>query len=39
MNRVVIPSQPAGRLPDAWRECVGTGRLNYAPLMVAALGR
>ena len=30
MNRVVIPSQPTGLLPDAWRECVGTGRLNLA---------
>ena len=30
MNRVVIPSQPIGPLPSAWRECVGTGRLNLA---------
>lgn len=30
MNRVVVPSQPTGRLSEAWRECVGTGRLNLA---------
>ncbi|HEY0119649.1 MAG TPA: xylan 1,4-beta-xylosidase [Cellulomonas sp.] len=30
MSRVVVPAQPTGRLPQAWRECVGTGRLNLA---------
>ena len=30
MNRVLIPCQPTGPLPYAWRECVGTGRLNLA---------
>ena len=30
MNRVVVPAQPIGPLPEAWRACVGTGRLNLA---------
>lgn len=30
MNRVVVPATPSGPLPDAWRACVGTGRLNLA---------
>ena len=30
MNRVLIPTEPTGPLPDAWRHCVGTGRLNLA---------
>ncbi|AEE47384.1 GH39 family glycosyl hydrolase [Cellulomonas fimi] len=30
MNRVVVPATPVGPLPDAWRHCVGTGRLNLA---------
>jgi xylan 1,4-beta-xylosidase len=29
-TRVVVPAQPLGPLPSAWRECVGTGRLNLA---------
>lgn len=28
--RIVVPDQPAGRLSDAWRTCVGTGRLDLA---------
>ena len=28
MNRVVVPAEPVGPLPDAWRECVGTGRFE-----------
>ena len=27
---VVVPGTPVGPLPSAWRECVGTGRLNLA---------
>jgi len=27
---VVVPAEPLGPLPDAWRACVGTGRLNLA---------
>jgi xylan 1,4-beta-xylosidase len=27
---VVVPRTPLGPLPRAWRECVGTGRLNLA---------
>ncbi|GIG21489.1 hypothetical protein Cch01nite_22130 [Cellulomonas chitinilytica] len=27
---VVVPAEPLGPLPDAWRTCVGTGRLNLA---------
>ncbi|HUX69333.1 MAG TPA: xylan 1,4-beta-xylosidase [Cellulomonadaceae bacterium] len=27
---VVVPRAPVGPLPSAWRECVGTGRLNLA---------
>ncbi|GAA1848600.1 GH39 family glycosyl hydrolase [Myceligenerans crystallogenes] len=30
MNRIVVPAQAAGRLGDAWRHCVGTGRFNLA---------
>jgi len=30
MTRVVVPAAPVGVLSDAWRECVGTGRLNLA---------
>ncbi|MBO3102015.1 GH39 family glycosyl hydrolase [Cellulomonas fengjieae] len=30
MNRVHVSAQPSGLLPSAWRECVGTGRLNLA---------
>lgn len=26
----VVPSEPVGRLGDAWRRCVGTGRFNLA---------
>jgi len=28
--RVVVPAGPGTPLPDAWRACVGTGRLNLA---------
>ena len=28
--RIVVPTQPTGPLPDAWRACVGTGRMNLA---------
>ncbi|QAY72303.1 xylan 1,4-beta-xylosidase [Agromyces protaetiae] len=27
---VAVPAEPIGTLSDAWRECVGTGRLNLA---------
>ncbi len=27
---VVVPEQPTGPLPSAWRRCVGTGRMNLA---------
>ncbi|MFC4616606.1 xylan 1,4-beta-xylosidase [Cellulomonas algicola] len=30
MTRVVVPATPLGPLPEAWRHCVGTGRLNLA---------
>jgi xylan 1,4-beta-xylosidase len=30
MTVVVVPSTPVGVLTDAWRQCVGTGRLNLA---------
>lgn len=30
MTRIVVPRQSAGELPDAWRACVGTGRLELA---------
>lgn len=30
MNRIVVPGQALGRLGDAWRQCVGTGRFNLA---------
>lgn len=25
-----VPAEPSGRLPDAWRTCVGTGRIELA---------
>ena len=28
--RIHVPDQPSGRLPDAWRACVGTGRFELA---------
>lgn len=28
--RITVPAQPTGPLPDAWRACVGTGRMNLA---------
>lgn len=28
--RIVVPSRPTARLSDAWRRCVGTGRLDLA---------
>ncbi len=28
--RTVVPAQSTGPLPDAWRACVGTGRMNLA---------
>jgi xylan 1,4-beta-xylosidase len=28
--RIPVPEQPSGRLPDAWRFCVGTGRFELA---------
>ena len=30
MTRVIVPAEPIGPLPQAWRECVGTGRLDLA---------
>ncbi|WFE23778.1 xylan 1,4-beta-xylosidase [Solwaraspora sp. WMMD937] len=30
LTRIVVPQQGAGALPDAWRACVGTGRLDLA---------
>ncbi|ROO62355.1 xylan 1,4-beta-xylosidase [Micromonospora sp. Llam0] len=30
MTRIVVPPQGTGALPDAWRACVGTGRLDLA---------
>ncbi|GAA1976396.1 cellulase family glycosylhydrolase [Isoptericola halotolerans] len=30
MTSLVVPSEPTGVLSDAWRTCVGTGRLNLA---------
>ncbi|MCB2177228.1 MAG: hypothetical protein KQH57_15565 [Actinomycetales bacterium] len=27
---VIVPATPIGPLPDAWRQCVGTGRMNLA---------
>ncbi|PFG41976.1 xylan 1,4-beta-xylosidase [Isoptericola jiangsuensis] len=30
MSTIVVPSVPTGVLGDAWRRCVGTGRLNLA---------
>ncbi|MFY1698157.1 GH39 family glycosyl hydrolase [Solwaraspora sp. WMMA2101] len=30
MPRTVVPEQSSGPLPDAWRACVGTGRLELA---------
>ncbi|RLP88486.1 xylan 1,4-beta-xylosidase [Micromonospora sp. BL4] len=28
--RITVPDQPTGRLTDAWRRCVGTGRFELA---------
>jgi xylan 1,4-beta-xylosidase len=28
--RIVVPDRPTAQLPDAWRQCVGTGRLDLA---------
>ncbi|WP_433228136.1 GH39 family glycosyl hydrolase [Micromonospora sp. CA-248260] len=28
--RITVPAQPVGRLTDAWRHCVGTGRFELA---------
>ncbi|MET8123348.1 xylan 1,4-beta-xylosidase [Micromonospora sp. NPDC005189] len=28
--RITVPDQPTGRLTDAWRHCVGTGRFELA---------
>ncbi|MFI9639948.1 xylan 1,4-beta-xylosidase [Micromonospora sp. NPDC051925] len=28
--RITVPAQPVGRLTDAWRRCVGTGRFELA---------
>lgn len=28
--RITVPEQPSGRLGDAWRACVGTGRFDLA---------
>ena len=28
--RIIVPDQPVGRLTDAWRHCVGTGRFELA---------
>lgn len=30
MTATVVPAEPVGTLSDAWRKCVGTGRLNLA---------
>jgi len=30
LTRIVVPQQGTGTLPDAWRACVGTGRLDLA---------
>ena len=30
VTTVVVPATPTGPLPDAWRTCVGTGRMNLA---------
>ncbi|MBM0233847.1 xylan 1,4-beta-xylosidase [Micromonospora sp. STR1_7] len=30
MTRITVPDQPTGRLTDAWRRCVGTGRFELA---------
>ncbi|MGC9665325.1 GH39 family glycosyl hydrolase [Planosporangium sp. 12N6] len=30
MMRIVVPDHPSGRLTDAWRFCVGTGRFELA---------
>lgn len=27
---VIVPATPIGPMPDAWRQCVGTGRMNLA---------
>ena len=28
--RIVVPDDPSGRLSEAWRYCVGTGRFELA---------
>lgn len=28
--RIIVPERPSGRLTDAWRACVGTGRFDLA---------
>ncbi|MGP3960217.1 GH39 family glycosyl hydrolase [Nonomuraea sp. 3N208] len=28
--RIVVPDRPSGRLSEAWRFCVGTGRFELA---------
>lgn len=28
--RVIVPERSSGRLPGAWRACVGTGRFELA---------
>jgi xylan 1,4-beta-xylosidase len=30
VRRIVVPDSPSGRLSDAWRYCVGTGRFELA---------
>ncbi|WP_456847136.1 GH39 family glycosyl hydrolase [Cellulomonas sp. P5_C6] len=27
---VIVPASPLGPMPDAWRRCIGTGRMNLA---------
>jgi xylan 1,4-beta-xylosidase len=29
-NPIIVPQQPSGRLSEAWRFCVGTGRFELA---------
>ena len=30
MPRIIVPTEAAGTLSDAWRTCVGTGRFSLA---------
>jgi len=30
VNAVVVPADPIGPMAQAWRECVGTGRVDRA---------